>query len=105
MVWLSPLVRVLNWLSYLNGSAHRSTERDSFSGNETRGQLGFLTRYYCKAAPNVVGRGMLGMLRYDATEALGHIGVPTLVVASTGWSTATSSRPTSCWRMACSASS
>jgi pimeloyl-ACP methyl ester carboxylesterase len=80
MVWLSPLVRVLNWLSYLNGSAFRSTERDSFSGNETRGQLGFLTRYYCKAAPDVVGHGMLGMLRYDATDTLGHIGVPTLVV-------------------------
>lgn len=81
MVWLSPLVRVLNWLSYLNGSAHRSTERDSFSGHETSGQLDFLARYYCKAAPDVLGRGMLAMLRYDATDTLGRINVPTLVVA------------------------
>ncbi|MBV9122722.1 MAG: alpha/beta hydrolase [Planctomycetes bacterium] len=80
MVWLSPLVRVLNWLSYLNGSAHRSTERSSFSGNETRGQLDFLTRYYCQAAPDVLGRGMLAMFRYEATEVLGRIRVPTLVV-------------------------
>jgi len=80
-VWLSPLVWAMNWLSYLNGLAHRSTERSSFSGNETRGQLDFLTRYYCKAAPDVVGRGMLAMFRYDATETLGAISVPTLVVA------------------------
>jgi pimeloyl-ACP methyl ester carboxylesterase len=80
MVWLSPLVRVLNWLSYLNGSAHRSTERDSFSGHETRGQLDFITRYYCKAAPDVIARGMLAMFRYDATDVLSRINVPTLIV-------------------------
>jgi pimeloyl-ACP methyl ester carboxylesterase len=81
MIWLSPLFRMMNWISYINGSAHRSTERDSFSGNETRGQLDFITRYYCKAAPNVVARGMLAMFQYDATETLASINVPTLVVA------------------------
>ena len=81
MIWLSPLFRVMNWMSYLNGSAHRSTERDSFSGNETRGQLDFITRYYCKAAPDVIARGMLAMLQYDATETLAEINVPTMVVA------------------------
>lgn len=81
MVWLAPLVQALNWLSYVNGSAHRSTERDSFSGKETRGQLDFLTRYYCKAPPDVVGRGMLAMFEYDATSALKRITIPTLVVA------------------------
>ena len=80
MVWLSPLVRVLNWLSYVNGSAHRSTSRSTFSGHETRGQLSFMTWYYCAAAPDVVGRGMLAMLRYDATNVLGSIPVPTLIV-------------------------
>lgn len=81
MVWLSPLVRALNALSYLNGSAHRSTERDSFSGHETQGQLDFITRYYCKAAPDVLGRGMLAMFRFDATDVLPRIAIPTLVVA------------------------
>ena len=81
MIWLSPLVRVLSWLSYLNGSAHRSTERDSFSGKETRGQLDFITRYYCKAPPDVLGRGMLAMFRYDATSVLNQIHIPTLVIA------------------------
>lgn len=80
MVWLAPLVRVLNGLSYLNGSAHRSTERSSFSGQETREQLEFITRYYSKAPPDVIGRGMLAMFRYDATDILGGIPVPTLIV-------------------------
>jgi pimeloyl-ACP methyl ester carboxylesterase len=68
-------------MSYLNGSAHRSTERDSFSGRETRGQLDFLTRFYCNAPPDVLGRGMLAMFRYDATAILEHITVPALMVA------------------------
>ena len=38
-------------MSYLNGSSHRSTDRDSFSGQETREQLNFLTRYVLKDSP------------------------------------------------------
>lgn len=82
MIWLSPLVWLMNWLSYINGSAHRSTESSSFSGNETRGQLDFLAKYYTVASPAVVARGFLGMMRtYDATNVLPTIPVPTLVVA------------------------
>jgi len=81
MIWLSPLMWAMNWLSYLNGSAHRSTERDSFSGNESRDQLDFLTRLYCAAPPHVIARGMLAMFRYDATATLSRITVPALVIA------------------------
>ena len=80
-IWLSPLVRLMGFMSYVNGSAHRSTERSSFSGNETRGQLDFLTRYNYASSPAVVARGFLGMFRYDATNVLPAIAVPTLVVA------------------------
>jgi pimeloyl-ACP methyl ester carboxylesterase len=80
-IWLSPLVRVMNWLSFWNGSAHRSAERSGFSGRETRGQLDFVARYTPRTSPAVLARGMLGMLRYDATDALRTIRVPTLVVA------------------------
>lgn len=82
MVWLAPVVRALNWMSYANGSAHRSTDRSSFSGRESRGQLDFLTRMYVEADPAVVGRGFLGMFRYDATAILPTIPVPTLVVTA-----------------------
>ena len=80
MIWLSPLVRALNWLSYRNGSAHRSTERSSFSGNESREQLDFVARYSVKMSPAVIGRGMLAMFGYDATPVLATIPVPVLVV-------------------------
>jgi len=82
MIALAPLFWLTNWLSYLNGSAHRSTSRQSFSGRETRGQLNFMTRYYLSTWPSVVARGFLGMFRYDATDVLPRITTPTLVVAA-----------------------
>ncbi len=75
-----PLVMVMNIMSYLNGSAHQSTHKTSFSGNETRGQLDFVTRYMPFDRPDVLARGMLGMIAYDATGVLPGINVPTLVV-------------------------
>ncbi len=81
MIWLSPLVWVMNWLSYFNGSAHRSTDKSSFCQTESRGQLDFATRFMPKAWPGVLARGMLGMLRYDAAETLGTVTVPALVIA------------------------
>ncbi len=77
---LSPLVRAMNWLSYWNGSAHKSSESSGFSGNETRGQLDFVAAYTPRTPPDVAARGMLGMLRYDATDTLRTISVPTLVI-------------------------
>jgi pimeloyl-ACP methyl ester carboxylesterase len=78
---LSPLVWLMNWLSYLNGSAHLSTKLSSFAGTETWEQIEFFTRFQPEAWPAVMARGMLGMMRYDATETLARISVPTLVVA------------------------
>jgi pimeloyl-ACP methyl ester carboxylesterase len=79
-IWLSPLVWAMNWMSYLNGSAHRSTEKESFSGNETRGQLNFAASFMPHASPAVLARGMFGMLAYDASATLKTIDVPVLVV-------------------------
>jgi hypothetical protein len=78
---LSPLVWLMNWLSYLNGSAHLSTKQSSFGGTETWEQIDFFTRFQPEASPAVMARGMLGMMRYDATQTLARISVPTLVVA------------------------
>jgi pimeloyl-ACP methyl ester carboxylesterase len=77
---LWPLVWVMNWLSYLNGSAHRSTHKESFAGTETRGQLDFFARFMPRGRPDVLARGMLGMIGYDATPILKTISVPALVV-------------------------
>jgi pimeloyl-ACP methyl ester carboxylesterase len=77
---LWPLVWLMNWLSYFNGSAHRSTAKSSFAGTETRGQLDFVTRFTPHARPDVLARGMFGMLAYDATATLPTIAVPVLTV-------------------------
>jgi pimeloyl-ACP methyl ester carboxylesterase len=77
---LWPVAWLMNWMSYWNGSAHRSTHKSSFSGNETRGQLDFVSRFMPLGRPDVLARGMLGMIAYDATATLTRINVPTLVV-------------------------
>jgi pimeloyl-ACP methyl ester carboxylesterase len=81
MIVLSPLVRLMNWLSYLNGMTHVSAHLTHFGGRETRGQLEFLARFSLFAPPPVVARGVLAMFRYDATATLPAIPLPTLVIA------------------------
>jgi pimeloyl-ACP methyl ester carboxylesterase len=80
-IWLSPLVWLSNWMSYLNGSAFLSTKSSGFAGTETWEALNFVTRFQLQASPAVLAQGMFGMLRYDATAALKAIKVPALVVA------------------------
>ncbi|TDU62487.1 pimeloyl-ACP methyl ester carboxylesterase [Prosthecobacter fusiformis] len=78
---LSPVVWVMNWLSYRNGSMHITTKRGSFAGTESWAQIDFAARFQLRASPGVVARGMLGMMEYDATDVLPQINVPTLVIA------------------------
>jgi pimeloyl-ACP methyl ester carboxylesterase len=80
-IWLSPLVWLSNWMSYLNGSAFLFTKSSGFAGTETWEELAFVTRFQLQASPAVLARGMFGMLRYDASGALKTINVPALVVA------------------------
>jgi pimeloyl-ACP methyl ester carboxylesterase len=77
---LWPLVWLMDIMSYWNGSAHRSTRRSSFAGTETPGQVDFVASYVATARPDVMARGMLGMLAYDATATLPSICVPVLTV-------------------------
>jgi pimeloyl-ACP methyl ester carboxylesterase len=80
-IWLSPLIWLSNVMSYLNGSALLSTKSSGFAGTETWEELDFVARFQLQASPAVMARGMLGMLRYDATSVLKSINVPALVVA------------------------
>jgi pimeloyl-ACP methyl ester carboxylesterase len=80
-IWLSPLIWLSNVMSYLNGSALLSTKSSGFAGTETWEELDFVARFQLQASPAVMARGMLGMLRYDATEVLKNINVPALVLA------------------------
>jgi pimeloyl-ACP methyl ester carboxylesterase len=78
---LSPLVRLMLWLSYRNGTAHLTTKRSSFAGTESWEEIDFAARFNATESPSVLARGLLGMLRYDETRTLATITVPTLVVA------------------------
>jgi pimeloyl-ACP methyl ester carboxylesterase len=80
-IGLSPLLRVLNLLMYLNGSAHRSLERTLFTGRESWEVLDHLARYFVRDQPAAVARWALAMFGYDETATLGTIRIPTLVVA------------------------
>lgn len=77
---LSPLLWLMSWLSYLNGSTLLTTEISGFTGRETRGQLNFSSLVGIKASPGVLARGVLAMFKFDETATLPKISVPTLVV-------------------------
>jgi len=77
--WLAPIVWVMSWLGYLNGSSHILGLFFGFAGSETRGQLDLAARYNVLAWPGVQARECLAMFRYDATAALPSVSVPTLV--------------------------
>jgi pimeloyl-ACP methyl ester carboxylesterase len=80
-IGLSPLVWVMNWMGYLNGSSHLATIVSGFTGRETWDQIELVTRPQPQCSPAVLARGSLGMLDYDATKTLGKIHIPTLVIA------------------------
>ncbi|HLO62166.1 MAG TPA: alpha/beta hydrolase [Azonexus sp.] len=81
-VFLWPLVWLMNWQSYLNGSAHLINRLTALSGDVTRGQLEFATRYNVKDNPSVVAKGLLAVLRWDESETPAGISVPTLVITA-----------------------
>ncbi len=57
-----------------------STVKSSFSGNETRGQFDFASRFMPLGRPDVLARDMIGMIANGATVALPRINAPTPVV-------------------------
>ena len=80
VTWLWPVVWLMNWLGYFNGSSHLSSMLTGFAGSETRGQLDLATRYNAQTPPAVLARQNLAMFRYDATESLGSLPVPVLLL-------------------------
>ncbi|MBV9577831.1 MAG: alpha/beta hydrolase [Chloroflexi bacterium] len=77
--WLAPVVWIMSWLGYLNGSAHLLGMFFGFAGSQTRGQLDLAARYNPLAWPGVQAHETLAMFHYDATSTLASVPVPTLV--------------------------
>jgi pimeloyl-ACP methyl ester carboxylesterase len=80
VIWTWPVVWLMNWLSYFNGSSHLSSMLTGFAGTETRGQLDLATRYNALTPPAVLARQNLAMFRYDATAILDTLPVPVLLL-------------------------
>jgi len=82
IIFLSPLIWISRWMSYLNGNSHIMTRWLTFAGTQTPKQLDFSTLLSTMAPPAVMARGVLGMFRYDVTKELPTITVPTLIIAA-----------------------
>lgn len=80
MIGLSPLFRLMNLQSYLSGMTHLATHVTGYAGTETPAQLDFAARYAITSAPASTARALLALFRYDATDILAAIPVPTLVI-------------------------
>jgi pimeloyl-ACP methyl ester carboxylesterase len=81
-IGVSPLIWIITWMSYANGSIHRSTMRNGFTQGVSNTKLNFVASFTPRCSPAVLARGALGMLKYDATETLSKIWVPVLIVAA-----------------------
>ncbi len=81
-VVLSPVVKLMNWLSYWNGSLHLVNAFTGFGSRPTRGQLEFTTLFQPISSPAVQARGDLAMFGFDESRTLPTIPIPTLVIAA-----------------------
>lgn len=77
---LKPLAWLMSWQSYISGSTHL-TARLGYGALVTRSQLEHTAWLMTTNSPSVQARGDLAMFRWDATEALAGISLPTLVLA------------------------
>lgn len=80
VVLLQPLVWLMNWQSYLSGSAHLAS-RVGFGRFVTRRQLDHATLLSTRNPPGVEARGNLAMFHWDGSGALKDSPVPALVIA------------------------
>jgi pimeloyl-ACP methyl ester carboxylesterase len=78
-VLLHPLIWLMQWQSYLSGSAHLA-HRLGFGRYVTRSQLEHTTLLSVRNPPAVQAKGTLAMFRWDATGAVGRSSLPILVI-------------------------
>jgi pimeloyl-ACP methyl ester carboxylesterase len=80
MIPFSPIVRIVNWISYEEGILYLKNASSSFAGSETRGQVDLVSRTQAQSSPGVVARGTLAMFHWDGTTVLPQINVPVLIL-------------------------
>lgn len=78
-IGLQPVVWLLAWQGYLNGSAHLA-HRLGFGRHVTRSQLDHTSLLSTRNPPGASARGNLAMFAWDATDAVRGFDGPLLVV-------------------------
>lgn len=76
---LDPLVRLMNWQSYLSGSTHIAMRMSGFGTRPAPGQLDQTALLATRNSPAVQAKGNLAMMNWDGARDLRHIGTPVLV--------------------------
>jgi pimeloyl-ACP methyl ester carboxylesterase len=82
IIYLSQIIWITRWMSYLNGHSQIMTRLLTFSGTQTAKQLDFSTLLSTMTPPSVMARGVLGMFKYDVSNDLKKIRIPTLIIAA-----------------------
>lgn len=80
-ILLSPLVWLMNWKSYLDGTMLLITRMTGFGPFSTRGQLDMTSLLSVKGSPGVQAKGDLAMIGWDATGSLTTVAVPVLILS------------------------
>jgi pimeloyl-ACP methyl ester carboxylesterase len=80
MILLSPLVRLMNWLSYENALPTYRMRRAHLRDRKLGANWIFVSRYQFESSPAVVARGTLAMFHWDATPVLPHVNAPALII-------------------------
>lgn len=76
---LDPLIRLMNWQSYLSGSTHLAMRMAGFGTRPAPGQLDHTALLATRNSPAVQAKGNLAMMNWDGARDLRHIGAPVLV--------------------------
>ncbi|MFN4040269.1 MAG: alpha/beta fold hydrolase [Brevundimonas sp.] len=76
---ISPLIWLMNWQAYLNGSTHLAMRLAGFGSRPAWGDLDLCARLPTLTSPAVQAHGNLAMIRWSVAEDLANIRSPTLV--------------------------
>lgn len=85
LMWISmalfPLIWLMNWLSFLNGSAELAGRIVGFGKRRPpRGRLRMTVAQAVRNSPAVQMKGNLAMFRWDASDVPPRLTIPTLVI-------------------------
>jgi pimeloyl-ACP methyl ester carboxylesterase len=78
-VFLSPLLWLMNWQSYLSGSTHLAMRIAGYGERPSWSALDLSALLPTRTSPAVQARGNLAMMAWSVTERLPDIGIPALV--------------------------